>query len=49
MVEHTLRCSVWSPPNEERLKCNVDVEFNSEIGTTNRGWCLRDNLGISIC
>lgn len=34
----------WCPPEEGRLKCNVSVGFNIISGTTNRGWCVRDNL-----
>lgn len=34
----------WNPPLNGWLKCNVDAGFNINRETTNRGWCLRDNL-----
>ncbi|KAI5426880.1 hypothetical protein KIW84_032349 [Lathyrus oleraceus] len=34
----------WSAPNVGWLKCNVDAGFNNQRGTTNKGWCVRDNL-----
>lgn len=34
----------WNPPTVGWLKCNVDAAFNKNRGTTNRGWCVRDNL-----
>ncbi|XP_058762486.1 uncharacterized protein LOC131635871 [Vicia villosa] len=27
------------------IKCNVDAGFNRNQGTTNRGWCIRDDYG----
>ncbi|XP_058734232.1 uncharacterized protein LOC131605963 [Vicia villosa] len=39
---------VCIPPSEGWLKCNVDADFNSHYQTTNRGWCLRDNMGRFI-
>ncbi|XP_058776483.1 uncharacterized protein LOC131650791 [Vicia villosa] len=38
----------WSPPEEDWVKCNVDVGFNSLLGTTNRGWCIRGEGGSFI-
>lgn len=38
----------WSPPNIGWLKCNVDAGFNRCLGTTNHGWCLRDDHGILV-
>ncbi|XP_058784473.1 uncharacterized protein LOC131659278 [Vicia villosa] len=38
----------WNPPAEGWLKCNVDAGFNSHVGTTNRGWCIRDKRGNFI-
>ncbi|CAK8563879.1 unnamed protein product [Lathyrus sativus] len=38
----------WDPPKEGWLKCNVDAAFNNHRGTTNKGWCVRDNLGSFI-
>ncbi|XP_058784642.1 uncharacterized protein LOC131659471 [Vicia villosa] len=35
----------WSPPPSGLFKCNVDEGFNRQLGTTNRGWCLRDDHG----
>lgn len=35
----------WMPPLNDWLKCNVDADFNRHLGTRNRGWCLRNNLG----
>ncbi|XP_058725762.1 uncharacterized protein LOC131597036 [Vicia villosa] len=37
-----------SPRAEGWMKCNVDTDFSSHYQTTNRGWCLRDNLGRFI-
>lgn len=34
----------WSPLTVGRLKCNIDVGFNVSWGTTNKRWCVRDNL-----
>ncbi|CAK8560665.1 unnamed protein product [Lathyrus sativus] len=41
-------CVKWNPLQEGWLKCNVDVGFNNQIKTTNRGWCVRDNVGRFI-
>ncbi|CAI8583774.1 unnamed protein product [Vicia faba] len=30
------------------LKCNVDASFNHCLGTTSRGWCLRDDHDIFV-
>ncbi|XP_058741741.1 uncharacterized protein LOC131614132 [Vicia villosa] len=38
----------WNPPLIGRLKCNVDAGFNVNRGTTNRGWCIRDHMGIFV-
>lgn len=38
----------WNPPREGWLKSNMDVAFNKHRGTTNRGWCVHDNLEIFI-
>ncbi|XP_058785019.1 uncharacterized protein LOC131659924 [Vicia villosa] len=38
----------WNPPDTGWLKCNVDAGFNHIHGTTNRGWCVRDNRGRFI-
>ncbi|XP_058746006.1 uncharacterized protein LOC131618867 [Vicia villosa] len=38
----------WSPPSVGWLKCNVDVDFNNNNDTTNRGWCVRNHLGNFI-
>ncbi|XP_058760148.1 uncharacterized protein LOC131633450 [Vicia villosa] len=35
----------WSPPPFGWLKCNVDAAFNQRLGTTNRGWCIRNDQG----
>ncbi|XP_058741921.1 uncharacterized protein LOC131614338 [Vicia villosa] len=35
----------WSPPPLGLLKCNVDAAFNQRLGTTNRGWCIRNDQG----
>jgi ribonuclease HI len=35
----------WQKPREGWLKYNVDAEFNNSRGTTNRGWCIRDENG----
>ncbi|XP_058783244.1 uncharacterized protein LOC131657910 [Vicia villosa] len=35
----------WTPPPVGWLKCNVDAGFNRNKGTSNRGWCIRDNMG----
>ncbi|XP_058749172.1 uncharacterized protein LOC131622119 [Vicia villosa] len=43
--EHSHSLS-WSPPMEGNLKCNVDAGFNTRRGTTNRGWCFRNNMGV---
>lgn len=32
---------VWKPPRV-RVKCNVDVRFNNQRGTTNIRWCYID-------
>ncbi|XP_058746722.1 uncharacterized protein LOC131619666 [Vicia villosa] len=45
VYEHNLD---WSPPPEGWLKCNVDAGFNKQGGTTNRGWCVRDDTGNFI-
>ncbi|XP_058783600.1 uncharacterized protein LOC131658309 [Vicia villosa] len=42
------RPSVWEPPDTGWLKCNVDAGFSNNRGTTNRGWCVRDNRGSFI-
>ncbi|XP_058781413.1 uncharacterized protein LOC131655590 [Vicia villosa] len=34
----------WTPPNEGKLKCNVDASYNNSLGLTNRGWCVRNNV-----
>ncbi|XP_058726730.1 uncharacterized protein LOC131598114 [Vicia villosa] len=38
----------WLPPPPGWFKCNVDADFNRNCGTTNRGWCIRDDLGNFI-
>ncbi|XP_058783839.1 uncharacterized protein LOC131658576 [Vicia villosa] len=38
----------WSPLEEDWVKCNVDAGFNSLLGTTNRGWCIRGAGGSFI-
>ncbi|XP_058783149.1 uncharacterized protein LOC131657807 [Vicia villosa] len=35
----------WHPPSSGSFKCNVDAGFNRRLGTTNRGWCIRDDHG----
>ncbi|XP_058783379.1 uncharacterized protein LOC131658061 [Vicia villosa] len=35
----------WQPPSSGSFKCNVDAGFNRQLGTTNCGWCLRDDHG----
>jgi hypothetical protein len=35
----------WQKPREGWLKYNVDARFNNSRGTTNRGWCIRDENG----
>ncbi|XP_058732901.1 uncharacterized protein LOC131604482 [Vicia villosa] len=45
---HPQHLSKWDPPNLGWFKCNVDAGFNSQKGTTNRGWCVRDNFGHFI-
>ncbi|XP_058753188.1 uncharacterized protein LOC131626389 [Vicia villosa] len=32
----------WNPSSNGWLKCNMDVGFNRQRKTTNRGWCVRD-------
>ncbi|XP_058765369.1 uncharacterized protein LOC131638841 [Vicia villosa] len=39
---------VWTPLAEGWLKCNVDAGFSRHYQTTNRSWCVRDNLGRFI-
>ncbi|XP_058733989.1 uncharacterized protein LOC131605677 [Vicia villosa] len=38
----------WNPPPNGFFKCNVDAGFNRQLGTTKRGWCLRDDHGDFI-
>ncbi|XP_058783590.1 uncharacterized protein LOC131658296 [Vicia villosa] len=38
----------WNKPSSGFFKCNVDAGFNRQVGTTNRGWCLRDDHGDFI-
>ncbi|XP_058758128.1 uncharacterized protein LOC131631355 [Vicia villosa] len=40
--------SVWTPPDTGWVKCNVDAGFSNNRGTTNRGWCVRNNQGNFI-
>ncbi|XP_058774459.1 uncharacterized protein LOC131648725 [Vicia villosa] len=35
----------WYPPPSGSFKCNVDAAFNKRVGTTNRGWCMRNDHG----
>ncbi|XP_058741230.1 uncharacterized protein LOC131613590 [Vicia villosa] len=35
----------WTPPPSGSFKCNVDAGFNRQLGTSKRGWCLRDDHG----
>ncbi|XP_058775913.1 uncharacterized protein LOC131650213 [Vicia villosa] len=35
----------WNPPPIGSFKCNVDAAFNKRVGTTNRGWCMRNDHG----
>ncbi|XP_058732899.1 uncharacterized protein LOC131604480 [Vicia villosa] len=35
----------WYPPPIGSFKCNVDAAFNKRVGTTNRGWCMRNDHG----
>ncbi|XP_058771922.1 uncharacterized protein LOC131645266 [Vicia villosa] len=37
--------NTWQPPHPGWLKCNVDAGFNTSLGTTNGGWCVRDSGG----
>ncbi|XP_058746265.1 uncharacterized protein LOC131619152 [Vicia villosa] len=36
---------IWNPPSFGCLKFNVDVAFNQRVGTTNHGWCIRNDHG----
>ncbi|XP_058726967.1 uncharacterized protein LOC131598372 [Vicia villosa] len=38
----------WNPPPFGCFKCNVDVAFNQRVGSTNRGWCIRNDHGNFI-
>ncbi|XP_058741937.1 uncharacterized protein LOC131614359 [Vicia villosa] len=40
--------TVWTPPDEGKFKCNVDAGYNNSLGTSNRGWCVRNNGGHFI-
>ncbi|XP_058725481.1 uncharacterized protein LOC131596755 [Vicia villosa] len=40
--------SAWSAPNEGKLKYNVDAGYNNSLGSTKRGWCVRNNVGNFI-
>ncbi|XP_058768667.1 uncharacterized protein LOC131642444 [Vicia villosa] len=43
--QHSL---LWIPSPSGWVKFNVNVDFNINRGTTNRGWCLRDEFGNFI-
>lgn len=39
---------VWNSSNEWWVMCNVDVSFNNQKETINKGWWVRDCLGRFI-
>ncbi|XP_058745837.1 uncharacterized protein LOC131618685 [Vicia villosa] len=40
--------ATWTPPSVGKVKCNVNAGFHNHLGTTNRGWCVRDHFGRFI-
>ncbi|XP_058726534.1 uncharacterized protein LOC131597891 [Vicia villosa] len=38
----------WNPPPLGSFTCNVDAAFNKRVGTTNRGWCIRNDHGSFV-
>ncbi|XP_058766030.1 uncharacterized protein LOC131639560 [Vicia villosa] len=38
----------WNPPPFGCFKCNADAAFNQRVGSTNRGWCIRNDHGNFI-
>src|SRR4051794_16035296 len=38
----------WIPPPFGMVKCNVDTGFNNIRRTSNRGWCVRNNMGSFV-
>lgn len=48
MIDFHNNETMWKPPNERWMKCNVDASFNKETRTINKGWCVRDFHGSFI-
>ncbi|XP_058751093.1 uncharacterized protein LOC131624131 [Vicia villosa] len=38
----------WNPHSSGCFKCNVDAAFNQRVGSTDRGWCIRNDHGNFI-